>query len=441
MMITRLSQLFSNRKKSASYGLLAVLAALTANELNAQNVGIGTDTPTEKLEVQGNVKLAGGGEVILENSHVKGLNTLEGFNGIFLQPSPSSNSLIEYDTTGNLILTNQYFNPSIFGVHALRGTPNGLHLQGDANSSSDLFIHPNGKVGIGNIINPTEMLHVNGNALVNGNILLSNATNNPNIFGVNALRGTTNGLHLQGDANSNSDLFVHPNGRVGIGNVPIPTASLEVNGGIFARERLGVGAIYSNVALNAKSNASDVLIFLAEGATGVHVLEVQNDAEVAVIGNFFVTNGSKNFLMDHPLDPANKTLRHSCIESNEVLNIYSGTVILDAQGHATVALPDYFEALNKDFRYQLTCIGGYSQVFIEQEVNGNQFKIAGGTPGLKVSWEVSGVRNDPWMRDHPYQSVMEKTGDEKGRYYYPEGYGQPAEKSLARRKESASENN
>lgn len=35
---------------------------------------------------------------------------------------------------------------------------------------------------------------------------------------------------------------------------------------------------------------------------------------------------NKAFLIDHPLDPANRTIMHSCVEAPEMLNVYRGTV-------------------------------------------------------------------------------------------------------------------
>ena len=78
-----------------------------------------------------------------------------------------------------------------------------------------------------------------------------------------------------------------------------------------------------------------------------------------VIGDF-TASGVKAFTIDHPLDPENKMLRHFAVESNEVLNSYSGNATTDASGKVVVKLPDYFEAINKDFRYQLTVIGSFA---------------------------------------------------------------------------------
>jgi hypothetical protein len=111
-----------------------------------------------------------------------------------------------------------------------------------------------------------------------------------------------------------------------------------------------------------------------------------------------------------------------------VRNLYQGNAILDANGEAVVTLPDYFDALNadKEFNYQLTCIGGYAPVYIAEKIAGNRFKIAGGASGLEVSWQVTAIRNDPYLRDHPVQAEVVKSAAEKGTYQYPEGYGQPA---------------
>lgn len=70
-----------------------------------------------------------------------------------------------------------------------------------------------------------------------------------------------------------------------------------------------------------------------------------------------VTKGGGGFLIDHPLDPANKLLEHSFVESPERKNIYDGIGTADAAGELSVQLPAYFEALNKEFRYQLTPLG------------------------------------------------------------------------------------
>jgi hypothetical protein len=137
-------------------------------------------------------------------------------------------------------------------------------------------------------------------------------------------------------------------------------------------------------------------------------------------------SGTKNFKIDHPLDPQNKILRHAAMESNEVLNQYSGNVTTDASGNATVTLPNYFEVLNTDFRYQLTVIGSFSQVIVKKKIANNQFVIQSKKPKVEVSWQITGVRNDKNMQYEPFVAESEKVGNEKGKYINPEAYGKPS---------------
>nr|NQU91975.1 hypothetical protein [Bacteroidota bacterium] len=151
-------------------------------------------------------------------------------------------------------------------------------------------------------------------------------------------------------------------------------------------------------------------------------------------GNVQVTGtlskGGGSFLIDHPLDPENKYLFHSFVESPDMMNVYNGNIVLDNNGEAIVELPDYFNALNMAYRYQLTCIGGFAQIYISEEINKNAFKISGGTPGLKVSWQVTGIRQDPYANQNRIQVEVEKPANEKGHYLHYKEYNQPIEKSI-----------
>ena len=106
-------------------------------------------------------------------------------------------------------------------------------------------------------------------------------------------------------------------------------------------------------------------------------------------------------------------------------NIYDGVVILDASGEAVVTMPEWFGALNRDFRYQLTCIGGFAPVYIAAEMGNNQFKVGGGRPGMKVSWQVTGTRQDAWANAHRIPVEQIKPADEHGTYLHPELFGAP----------------
>src|SRR5579864_339207 len=116
--------------------------------------------------------------------------------------------------------------------------------------------------------------------------------------------------------------------------------------------------------------------------------------------NGSLSKSAGSFRIDHPLDPAHKYLAHSFVESPDMMSIYNGIVFLDSKGQATIKLPAYFEALNRDFRYQLTPIGGYGEVYVSREIKNNSFSIAGGKAGMKVSWQVTGIRHDPYAEKH-----------------------------------------
>lgn len=139
---------------------------------------------------------------------------------------------------------------------------------------------------------------------------------------------------------------------------------------------------------------------------------LQGNGNAAIGGNVTVggilVKKAGAFKIDHPLDPEHKYLSHSFVESPEMKNIYDGIVTLDENGEALVRMPDYFEALNQDFHYLLSCIGEYAPVFIAQEIKRNAFRVAGGRPGLKVSWMVSGVRHDAYANAHPVKVEEDK---------------------------------
>jgi hypothetical protein len=146
-------------------------------------------------------------------------------------------------------------------------------------------------------------------------------------------------------------------------------------------------------------------------------------------GNVNVTGtlskGGGSFKIDHPLDPANKYLYHSFVESPDMMNIYNGNVITDGFGYSTVTLPDWFEALNKDFRYQLTVIGEFAQAIISQEIQNNQFVIRTDKPNVKVSWQVTGIRKDAFAEKNRIPVEEMKQGDDIGKYIYPDAFGLP----------------
>jgi len=119
-----------------------------------------------------------------------------------------------------------------------------------------------------------------------------------------------------------------------------------------------------------------------------------------------------------------------------MLNVYRGNVICDANGNATVSLPSYFAAINKDFSYILTPVGAAApELHVKTEVNGDTFTIAGGKPNMKVSWQVTAERNDIYMQENPFQPEQMKPENKQGTYLYPAGYGQGEDKAFMKKPE------
>ncbi len=146
-----------------------------------------------------------------------------------------------------------------------------------------------------------------------------------------------------------------------------------------------------------------------------------------------LSKSSGTFKIDHPLDPENKTLSHSFVESPEMMNIYNGNIATDANGNALVLLPSYFEALNENFRYQLTVIGKFAQAIVLEKIKGNSFKIKTSEPNTEVSWQVTGTRKDAFAKQNPIIVEQDKSEKDKGKYLNPKEFGKLISQSIYQR--------
>ena len=201
----------------------------------------------------------------------------------------------------------------------------------------------------------------------------------------------------------------------------------EGNGHVTVLKAFNSGDSTANVGARAGGADSFFDIFYAMDPMGssMDLYSVRNRQGIIdtipvsfrVNGDLNAT-GTKNFKIDHPLDPYNKYLVHHAIESPSAMNVYNGNVVTDDNGSVTVELPTYFEALNVDFRYQLTVIGTFAQAIVKQEIKGNQFVIQTNEPNVKVSWQVTGVRNDPYMQDNPSNNEPAKEANMIGKLLY-----------------------
>jgi hypothetical protein len=184
----------------------------------------------------------------------------------------------------------------------------------------------------------------------------------------------------------------------------------------------GMGSGSGGVAIGAYQHAQQFFIADYTGYVGIGTTTPQYTLDVAgnvnISGN--LTKGSGSFKIDHPLDPANKYLYHSFVESPDMMNIYNGNVVTNRDGLATVVLPGYFEALNRDFRYQLTVIGQFAQAIIARKIARNQFIIRTNKPRVEVSWQVTGIRHDAYANAHRIPVEENKPPQEQGHYLHPD---------------------
>lgn len=271
-----------------------------------------------------------------------------------------------------------------------------------------------------------------GSVVVGSNVNNSNlnfyVTNNASpkmaIGNIGAFNNVNSGeLHFAEDTNyaaSECGIKFSHNGSLNnlylIGGCPTPDTIARFNRSGFSNmRRLRLGIDYNSNTNNQLSVDGN------SDFTG----------DVTITGNLNVTGniakGGGTFKIDHPLDPKNKYLIHSFVESPDMMNIYSGNVTTDNNGFVTVELPSYFEAANKDFRYQLTTIGTFAQAIIKQKISNNKFVIQTNQPNVEVSWQITAVRADKFANEN--RIVPEKEKEFKGTYLHPELYGATTEQS------------
>lgn len=256
-----------------------------------------------------------------------------------------------------------------------------------------------------NVVDSGSLKVVNDNANADGGVA---------IYG----NGTRHGVSAVGGSSATAALYAR--NTSGAGNAAQFDGPLSANAGgrdvIRAVVNSGPwAAIYGKPSADAGSKAG-----YFDGATTVN-------------GNFNVTNGTKNFRIDHPLAPESKYLDHAAIESDQIMNLYSGTVRTDRRGRATVQMPDWFSALNGEVTYQLTALESPARVWASRKLRGNAFSIRTTRPRIEVSWQLTGVRRDAWARDNPLAVEVPKPKSERGRYVYPKGFGKPESLGVKRR--------
>ena len=190
------------------------------------------------------------------------------------------------------------------------------------------------------------------------------------------------------------------------------------------------GAVKAVHGENFGANGNGVVGEASNGTASYGVWGISSSGYAGVFsGKALVTGtlskGGGSFKIDHPLDPENKYLYHSFVESPDMMNVYNGNVTTDARGNAVVELPDYFAALNRDFRYQLTVIGQFAQAIVAKKIAGNRFTIATDKPNVEVSWQVTGIRQDAFANANRIPVEEDKPASERGLFLHAKDHGKP----------------
>ena len=353
---------------------------------DAGNVGIGTTTPASKLHIlSGAADLPPRLQSSGTTSFAAGLDLYLGSTGKGYIGVPDASAV---------------FAPGEMLVFGGANTPLSLW----ANQTRALTIDTSGNVGIGTT-SPQTKVHLVDSGSVSERI------------------ETTGGTNAWAKVE-----FVNANGQWAIGT------SRGYNGDEFYISRDGL--VKFEIGRTGDVTLHDILESNA-AITGRTITATGPDAGFVgtFTGDVYVTGtlykGAGSFKIDHPLDPANKYLSHSFVESPDMMNVYNGNVTTDSMGHAAVELPDWFEALNKDFRYQLTVMGEqFAQVRVSSKIKDNRFTIQTDKAFVEVSWQVTGIRKDAFAEAHRIQVEEAKPPGEQGRYLHPELYGQPESKRL-----------
>ena len=371
----------------------------------------------------------------------------------------AGSSLIIGSTSNNAGTSNTSLTTSSTGT-ALLVTQNGTGtaLRGSAVGSNSIagFFTANNGTGISGVTGRSSSYGVfgqNNGAAGTGGAIRADGNQNHGLVGTsdnadrNGVKGQAPGTGVYGEATSGSGetagvFGVAYSDGVSAGVLGLGTVNASgVKGtadavGVLGQSTDGIGVVGSsnNIGVIGYSVSEEALYgsstsgFAVYGSTSTGTAG-WFDGAVHVSG--LLTKAGGGFKIDHPLDPATRYLIHSFVESPDMKNVYDGVVTLDPNGEAMVELPGYFEALNRDTRVQLTAVGSPApDLHVKTKVAKGRFRIAGGTAGQEVCWQVTGIRQDAFAEANPIVVEEAKPAAERGLYLHPDLHGQPEEKGL-----------
>lgn len=233
---------------------------------------------------------------------------------------------------------------------------------------------------------------------------------------------TGNGLGVR--ANTQSGNAVNAQSLDAVAVLGASNSNIGVQGICQAAYNYGVVGIGPNAGVAAFNPNNSNAAYLAADS-----LAAWFTGNVLVTGRFW--KGGGGFRIDHPQDPGNMFLSHSFVESSEMKNFYDGIAETDDRGEAEIELPGWFESLNDHLRYQLCPIAqAMPELHVARILENGCFKIAGAKPRSRVSWQVTGVRRDPWAIDNPLVVEEAKEARDRDHFLHPHLFGKDAEQAI-----------
>lgn len=400
------------------------------------NIGIDVAAPASKLTVQGMIETTMGGYKFPDGT-VQTTAAVSGLQSISHDLTLVGNGTASSPLGVAVPLSLHGASDILVDIRNFNDSPNSLGLRVIGNGTAVRALSTGaGGTGVKGLGGSDDDTSNGGGTGVSGFGGLGSISD-PGGIGVLAQGGDSSGFGGNGVVATGGDL--DGRGVFATGGIGSVGYGVEAKGGasLGAGHVAGAGIKTTGGASSGSNSASGtgILAIAGEatnGATRGRAGIFEGDVSVSGhlnAGSLDVT-GTKNFKIDHPLDPENKYLLHAAIESFEVLNIYSGNVVTNARGEAVVTLPSWFDALNRDLRYQLTVIGTFAQAIVGTKVNRNRFTIRTNAPNVEVSWQVTGVRSDAVMRKNPFKAEENKPEHERGSFSPRNPSGSP--RSLAR---------
>ena len=296
----RVSQTIFTNSLESTTSINGATLKLSGNGFINGYLGLGVTSPTERLDVFGNIRLSG--TLFAQGLDVQTLNANTGtFNTLTVNQNSTFHGLSFFNQ--NVTFSKDALVNGRLGIGVSSATE-ALDVLGNIKASAGLFSSTlntgaaqlstinvsgnsifNGLVGIG-VPAPSEKLHVGGNLKVDNSIFSNSLTTSD----IETGKFTAIGLSVFRD-NSSFEKNVTVSGKVGIG-VSIPSESLDVNGNLKLTGGITAATLTANEGSFSQSlSAGNTAINGTLDVTGNMKALALSITDINVANNVSITNG------------------------------------------------------------------------------------------------------------------------------------------------------